>query len=330
MKTEEKVTALEYELKLMKEELKQTLLDVQNFLHGIELPPSPDEVFGKLDVDGGGGSGGGMQAMSLETNSAAHKHNLETGGDTGSSVSETRETPSSGKSEQVAVPLASLVKEPSEEPKDKSRGEPEEESSGESEKESQQEIDQEQSNKQEVNQSKLHVNLLANLIRWVSMATKMIGSEQLSTLLDVYSTTGYLCPELKQVILHLGNVIIEPSEDVDTRVWERMIKEQLSRFLEVYSVTGQITPELKEGILHLVDTTAQLPREDNKADVWSRLILELHGILTVDGIPVRFLKPSWSEEQDSQQEDESSIDEENPDDRGIKLRFALPIDGGGE
>ena len=81
------------------------------------------------------------------------------------------------------------------------------------------------------NGSILQANQLPNLIRWVSVAKKEIGTPQLPTFLEAYSVRGNLSAELKEVILHLAAVVSEQS------------------------------------------------MEPSPADVWSRLTLELHGIL---------------------------------------------------
>ena len=51
------------------------------------------------------------------------------------------------------------------------------------------------------------VNMLANLINWVARANKEIGRDQIPTFLEVYGISGYLSPELKDVILHLLSLI---------------------------------------------------------------------------------------------------------------------------
>ena len=78
----------------------------------------------------------------------------------------------------------------------------------------------------------LQANQLPNLIRWVSVAKREIGSAQLPTFLEAYGVRGQLSSEMKEVILHLAAVVSEQSADA------------------------------------------------SPADVWSRLTLELHGILT--------------------------------------------------
>jgi hypothetical protein len=56
------------------------------------------------------------------------------------------------------------------------------------------------------------VNMLANLITWVSRAKKDIGYDQLPTLLEVYGLSGHLSPELKEVILHFAEITAERPE----------------------------------------------------------------------------------------------------------------------
>jgi hypothetical protein len=50
------------------------------------------------------------------------------------------------------------------------------------------------------------VNMLANLINWVSRAKQEIGSDQLSVFLEVYGISGHLSPELKDIIMHLAEI----------------------------------------------------------------------------------------------------------------------------
>jgi len=55
---------------------------------------------------------------------------------------------------------------------------------------------------------------------------------------------------------------------------------QLPTFLEAYSVRGHLSPAMKEIILHLAAVVAEESTGPSSADVWSRLTLELHGILS--------------------------------------------------
>ena len=66
------------------------------------------------------------------------------------------------------------------------------------------------------------VNMLANLINWVSRAKKEIGDEMLPTFLDVYGVSGHLSLELKEVILHLADRTKEKTEPcTDAEVWSQ-------------------------------------------------------------------------------------------------------------
>ncbi len=50
------------------------------------------------------------------------------------------------------------------------------------------------------------VNLMANLINWISRAIRDIGYDQLPVFLEVYGVSGHLSPEMKDVILHLAEL----------------------------------------------------------------------------------------------------------------------------
>jgi len=72
--------------------------------------------------------------------------------------------------------------------------------------------------------------------------------------------------------------------------------EQLVTFLEVYGISGGLSPELKDVILHMAEITEQQSVDAGKADVWSRLILELHGILSGGNTALYPVKPFWKDE----------------------------------
>jgi len=66
------------------------------------------------------------------------------------------------------------------------------------------------------------VNMLANLINWVSRAKREIGDDMLPTFLDVYGVSGHLSLELKEVILHLAERTKEKTEPcTDAEVWSQ-------------------------------------------------------------------------------------------------------------
>lgn len=134
--------------------------------------------------------------------------------------------------------------------------------------------------RQEANLFTPQVNLLSNLIRWVSNAKKDIGSEQLPIFLEVYGISGHLAPELKETILHLAEISEPPAMD------------------------------------------------ENAADVWSQLILELHGILTGGDAPLHPIKPFWGEEAAETapvDPEAAGLAAEQPaEDPPFKLKLVLP------
>jgi len=74
----------------------------------------------------------------------------------------------------------------------------------------------------DVSQGTPRVNMLANLINWVSKAKKDIGDDLLPTFLDVYGVSGHLSLELKEVILHLAERTKEKTEPcTDAEVWSQ-------------------------------------------------------------------------------------------------------------
>jgi hypothetical protein len=68
------------------------------------------------------------------------------------------------------------------------------------------------------------VNMLANLINWVAKARQEVGNEQLPSLLEVYGTSGHLSPELKDIIIHLAEMMNENSELAsEAEIWSQSI-----------------------------------------------------------------------------------------------------------
>jgi hypothetical protein len=127
-------------------------------------------------------------------------------------------------------------------------------------------------------QSVPKVNLLANLISWISVARRDIGDDQLATFLEVYGISGYLSPEMKDVILHLANI------------------------------------------------TSEKPGENNTAEIWSNSMLSLHGILTGGDVPLNPVKPQWGglTEEETESLDEETGETEEPEEQPVKLKLVFP------
>lgn len=72
----------------------------------------------------------------------------------------------------------------------------------------------------EINRGIPKVNMLANLIHWVARVRQEIGYEELPALLEVYGTSGYLSPELKDIIIHLAEIMKDHSEvATEAEIW---------------------------------------------------------------------------------------------------------------
>ncbi|MCX7912275.1 MAG: hypothetical protein N2506_04865 [Dehalococcoidales bacterium] len=68
--------------------------------------------------------------------------------------------------------------------------------------------------------------------------------------------------------------------------------ERLPILLEIYGISGHLSPEMKETILHLAEITGDSVDTENNADVWSQVLLSLHGILTGGDAPRHPIIPS--------------------------------------
>ena len=101
--------------------------------------------------------------------------------------------------------------------------------------------------------------------------------------------------------------------------------EQLPTFLEIYGITGHLTPELKEIIMHMADITSEQAAEPSAAEIWSKLMLELHGILTGGDAPLHPAKPFWNESIDEIPPDgiDAEMEEEKPKEKPLKLKLVL-------
>jgi hypothetical protein len=205
--------------------------------------------------------------------------------------------------------------------------------------------------------SMARINLLANLIRWVSTAKKEIGMEQLAAFLDVYALGGNLPAEIKGVILHLAEVATDPVPEGKTGEKNQLANEQISLCMEINSLSGQLPPEMRSGIKRLTEIIIQQTTQQNKADIWSKLLLELHGILNGNGNALHSLSSDCGnnviENEDSglieggndpaackdiadvsKETEEESKPEEAPPPKKVtkpaKLRLVFPTGDGGE
>lgn len=257
MEANKRIETMEEELKLMKGELKQSLASVRDYLLNMELPSSE---FATVIAALGSGDGGetkitlkgsfspppasrsGKSAREEPSPEEPQEEPLEEELiepeselpqedeliDRNESLMPESELPQEdglidqGGGLEPASELLS-VEEPLEEEGGEEPGERDESLMPESEllTEEEQQMGRGKINA-EASQSTPKVNLLANLIQWVSRAKKEIGSEQLPIFLEVYGISGHMSPELKEVIMHLADVASDQPEDVKTaEIWSQ-------------------------------------------------------------------------------------------------------------
>jgi len=246
MESEKQLQTIEEELKLLKGELKQTLSSVRDYLINMELPTTEFSTILAALGDGGDQTVNMKGTFSLPPENAPQdepenkpEDKVKDESENEPSESEAESVPekeSSGRSTTIEEkePHMSAANEPETNEENLESGEePEmeetvEETFEEEEPympdaelpfEEEQQIEYENINS-ELRNSVPKVNLLANLVSWVSLAKKEIGDEQLSTFLEVYGISGNLSPELKDVILHLAEITTEKPEDGNmAEVW---------------------------------------------------------------------------------------------------------------
>ena len=377
MAIEKKVETLEGEVKLMKGELKETLSNVRDFLVNLKLPtPKIEGLDGgntRLTVDGGLGmqsAGAALQqalpamaqvaqeavvaqvaqpaqpvmpaapsapaepqVLKVETVAPSGNQQTATAEPVEASALEIYEPPAMPSPAAYESPEAS---EPQPQPKQP------EAARNAQQPEKGKEVQPGQPMVEPVAGSNSQVNLLANLLRWVSVATREIGSEQLPTFLDIYGTTGNLSLETREVILRFANVVAQqPAFASVDGVMGHIMTEQLATFLEVHSTNGRLSPEVKEGIMRFASTMVMHPLEKGIADVWSQLLLELHGILSGGGRLPQTLGIVQAIEELAAEADEAELEadgaEEPPDmekdevarveEKTVTLRLVMPVGG---
>ena len=98
--------------------------------------------------------------------------------------------------------------------------------------------------------------------------------------------------------------------------------DHLPFFLDTYSTSGHLTSELRTTILKLVEVVGQAPdaKHVNSASAWSRLLLELHGIVIGDGAPARPVIHAVEVDEANELQSGDGGDED-----GIDLPAAFPI-----
>lgn len=199
-------------------------------------------------------------------------------------------------------------------------------------------------NTEETCTSVSQVNLLANLVRWAAVARQEIGMEQLPVFLDLYAVSGNLSAETRELILHLAQISADPGTEGKTIDRNRLLNEQIGIFMEISGLTGPVSAELKENLKRLTELLIKQSFATNKSSIWSQLLLELHGILVGQGTNMRPLmgtdvkEEEWAEANSSQEVPppepvEAAAEETAPKKKTVKpakLRLVFPVNDGSE
>jgi hypothetical protein len=352
MAVDDQVKVLEGEFKLIKSEMRQTLVSVREFLLDLKLPPMQEEInlppaqieqplsnnqdrgSSPLPVNNGSNGTGNSQDpqgqvehpnLGTETNNPNEQTSKEAEineilesdiEDNGMTSGEMPSDESPDFKPECTGDLSGIIK---------SESIPEIVSPGS------------------------QINLLANLIRWVSTAKREIGSEQLPIFLDVYALGGSLSREIKEVILHLAEVTADSTLNKHEGDNTRVINAQISLCMEINSLSASLPDELRQGVRRLTEILIEQTVQRNKADIWSELLLKLHGILSGNTSSLHSLVTRKKNEEQSlleqaenmQEESSSEIDsssvekteelvDEKKSIKPAKLRLVLPGNDGNE
>jgi hypothetical protein len=255
METEKKLDVMEEELRLMKGEVKQSLASVRDYLLNMELPSS--EFATVLAALGSDGEQKITMKGSFSNNDRPPEGEKPAYGETEEPVTEEireeddfapeDEMPPEGEDQFEDGESFSEASEPFSE--DFGEEEPEalpaeDEEYSETESAPQAGEDHEEATAPymneagplpeeaaemmpgivgaEASQSPPKVNLLANLMHWVTKTKKEIGMEQMAIFLEVYGISGHLSPDLKELILHMADIASDKTEDGSTaETWSR-------------------------------------------------------------------------------------------------------------
>lgn len=301
MAIDERIQTLEDEFKLIKGELKQTLVNVHGFLVDLNLPAlqeegSISEIHMHSEYHRPGGEAPGPDSGSelsppppSEVGGLMPPEPMSQNVDQGMpSVSQMPPAGSPPPAEAAVQDQAMVLEDttpfqeeeicsPPEAAEMVEQYQEEIETRGLDQNQGEPEQHEEVKVKEEVSQYASQVNLLANLIRWVSVAKREMSNGQLSAFLDVYSIGGHLSAEVREVILHLAETIAAKSACTRGDI----------------ALLINANPDAEPPTEAKTDMSPS-PNSGADADVWSRLILELHGILSRGSASFHPLKMLWN------------------------------------
>ncbi len=339
-----RIKSLEDEAKLLKGEMKATMTNIRDFLVGMKVPPPVDQNDTSRPRPRDDISGSQPQAHREKEKATPEETEMAEGGkkppqpkngNNGGSLMDSLETTMPLEDLAGTAPpqsLSDLFDNPEQPPNKANRAEPEPPSAGPppEPEEAPEDKDVQDTAKPPLAQAQAqpptkNVNPLVNLIRWVETAKREIGREQLPALLDVYSVIGPLPQPVRDTILRLGDLMSEPSKTDSPPSVQKLLDQQLAAFLEAYRQGGN--EDIKNAIVNILNIN-ELAARSSKADTWSRLILELHGI--VGGNESLFTTEKPTADENTRAQEEEAARKAREEVRPIKIKLVLPVANGGE
>lgn len=338
-----RIKSLEDEAKLLKGEMKATMTNIRDFLVGMKVPPPVDQNDSSRPSPRDNNSGPQPQAHREKGKTTPEETEMAEGGkkpqqpknrNNGGSLMDSLGTTMPLEDLAETAPpqsLSDLFDTPEQPPNKADNAQPEPPSAGpppEPEEVLEEEVIQDgltppQAQAQAQTPAK-NVNPLVSLIRWVETARREIGREQLPALLDVYSVIGPLPQPVRDTILRLGDLMSEPSKTDSPPSVQKLLDQQLAAFLEAYRQGGN--EDIKNAIVNILSIN-ELAARSSKADTWSRLILELHGIVGGNESLFTAEQPPAANTRAQEEEAARKAREEV---RPIKIKLVLPVANGGE
>jgi hypothetical protein len=233
MVDEKRLVTLQEEVKLLKGEVKHSLASVRDYLLNSELPSAE---LSNLDLDQGEQkiTMKGLDNAAAAASQIASDLSTEVEGDTSETPPEDEDLITVEDEESAATEgsISQVTDRKSSHETVLSEGEEEEEEAPE---EPQSELEEEEMLPDEEAPAGYSrpapedegpgtppVNMLANLITWVTRAKQEIGYDQLPTFLEVYGLSGHLSPEMKDIILHFAQIMTErPDAPGNADIWSQ-------------------------------------------------------------------------------------------------------------
>ena len=109
----------------------------------------------------------------------------------------------------------------------------------------------------------LDANLLTNLMRWVGSVKRRLGASQLPGFLEMYKLTGHLPPVMEKLIYHLAELDALPDESYDQIFTLDDLMDSLLQLHAIVYGPGYVS---RGALLDLEEASAQDPAEEAEAE----------------------------------------------------------------